>query len=79
MPRYLTLASIILAFWVAFSSSEILTGGLPAAIVIGTAIADYRTWTHRDRPWHDWAVIVLLLPAIAAAVRIAVGGLIVGT
>ena len=78
MPRYLTLASVALALWVVVWSGEILTGALPAAIIVGTAIADYRTWTRRGRPWHDRTVILLLLPAIASAVWIAVGGLVMG-
>lgn len=76
MPRYLSLASLVAALWVVVWSGELLTGSLPAAIILGTAIADYRIWTQRGRPWHDWTVIVLLLPAIASAVWIAVGGLV---
>ena len=53
-----------------------MTGALPAALVIAAAAAAYVLWTRRGRPWHDWTVIVLLLPAIAAAVWVAVGGLI---
>lgn len=78
MPRYLTLASLALAVWVVLWSGELLTGSLPGAVIIGTALADYRMWTRRGRPWHDWAVILLLLPAIASAVWIAVGGLVLG-
>ncbi len=78
MPKYLTIAIVALALWVLVWSGEFWTGTLPAAIVLGTAIADYRTWTHRGRPWHDSPTIVLLLPAIAAAVWIAVGGLVLG-
>ena len=42
-----------------------------------------RTWRptpsgRRNRPWHDWTVILLLLPAILAAVWICVGGLVTG-
>jgi hypothetical protein len=32
-------------------------------------------WRKRGRPWHDPAVILLLLPALACAVWIGVGGL----
>lgn len=78
MPGYLTLAVVAVALWVLLFSQEVLTGSLPAAVILGTAIADYRTWTSRARPWHDRTTILLLLPAIAAAVWIAVGGLVVG-
>jgi peptidoglycan/LPS O-acetylase OafA/YrhL len=39
-------------------------------------LGDYVLWERRNRPWHDWTVI--LLPAILAAVWIAVGGLVTG-
>ena len=42
------------------------------------AVAGYALWVRRERPWHDWTVILLLLPAILAAVWIAVGGLVTG-
>jgi ABC-type multidrug transport system permease subunit len=78
VPRYLTAAAAALGLWVAVGSSELATGILPAAVVLVLAVADYRVWTARGRPWHDWTVILLLLPAILAAVWIAVGGLVVG-
>ncbi len=78
MPRYLTVATVVLAVWVAVNLESLVAGGLPAAVILGAAIADYRLWTARGRPWHDWTVILLLLPAIAAAVWIAVGGLVLG-
>jgi hypothetical protein len=54
----------------------VLTGILPAILVLVLAVADYTLWSRRKRPWHDWTVILLLLPAILAAVWIAVGGLV---
>jgi hypothetical protein len=78
VPKYLTLAGVVLALWVLVWSGELWTGSLPAAVVLGTVIADFRTWRRRGRPWHDWPTIVLLLPAIGAAVWIAVGGLVLG-
>jgi hypothetical protein len=78
MPRYLTLASVALAVWVAAASGEVLTGILPAAVIAALAAADYRLWTARGRPWHDWTVILLLLPPILSAVWITVGGLASG-
>ena len=55
-----------------------LTGILPGVLVVILAAADYAFWSRRKRPWHDWTVILLLLPAIFAAVWIAVGGLVTG-
>jgi Na+-transporting NADH:ubiquinone oxidoreductase subunit NqrB len=78
VPRYLTIAAMLVALWVLVLAGEVWTSAVPAALVLGTAIADYRLWTARGRPWHDWTVIVVLLPAIAAAVWIAIGGLVVG-
>jgi hypothetical protein len=78
VPRYLTIATVALAVWVAAASGRVLTGMLPAAVVVACAVPDYGLWIRRRRPWHDWTVILLLLPAIAAAVWIAVGGLVTG-
>ena len=78
MPRYLTAAAVALGLWTAGASREVLTGILPAAVVVALAALDYRLWTGRGRPWHDWAVILLLLPPILAAVWITVGGLVTG-
>lgn len=76
MPRYLTAAAAALAIWVAAASSEVLTGILPALVIAVLAVADYMLWEARVRPWHDWTVILLLLPPILAAVWIACGGLV---
>jgi hypothetical protein len=78
MPRYLTAASLALALGVAAASGEVTTGILPALVVLVLAAADYVLWERRGRPWHDWTVILLLLPAILAAVWICVGGLSTG-
>jgi multisubunit Na+/H+ antiporter MnhE subunit len=78
VPRYLTVAALAVALWVGVTANEVVTGALPAAVVIAAVAADYVVWTRRGRPWHDWTVIVLLLPAIAAGVWIAVGGLAMG-
>jgi hypothetical protein len=78
MPRYLTAASLALALWVAAASGEVLTGILPALLVLAAAAADYLLWERRGRPWHDWTVILLLLPAILASVWVCVGGLVTG-
>jgi hypothetical protein len=78
MPWYLTMGAALGALCVAVLSGKLLTGALPAVVVLVLALADYHLWERRGRPWHDWTVILLLLPAIAAAVWIAVGGLAMG-
>jgi hypothetical protein len=78
VPRYLTLAAAGLAVWVAAASQEALTGIAPAVLILVLTVADYVLWTRRGRPWHDWTVILLLLPGILAAVWICVGGLVTG-
>src|SRR3712207_1964825 len=75
IPRVLTFAAVAVAAWVLVFAREVWAGALPAAVVLGAAVADYRTWTRRGRPWHDWPTILGLLPAIGAAVWITVGGL----
>ena len=62
----------------AAASGEVWTGILPAVLILALAAGDYVLWERRNRPWHDWTVILLLLPAILAAVWIAVGGLVTG-
>lgn len=76
MPRYLTAAAVVLALWVAVRSGEPWSGVVPAVLVVVLAASDYALWERRDRPWHDWTIILLLLPAIFAAVWIGVGGLL---
>lgn len=78
MPRYLTAGAVVLALWVAVRSEEPWTGVLPAVVVIVGAVADYVLWERRGRPWHDWTVILVLLPGVFAAVWIGVGGLLLG-
>ena len=76
MPKYLTAGAVVLALWVAIASREVWTGVLPGILVACLAFADYWLWERRGRPWHDWTVISLLLPAIFASVWIGVGGLL---
>jgi hypothetical protein len=76
VPKYLTAGAVVLALWVAIRSREPWTGVLPGLVVVLLAAGDYWLWERRARPWHDWAVILLLLPAIFAAVWIGVGGLL---
>lgn len=76
MPKYLTAGAVILGLWVAIASREPWTGILPGVLIAFLAVADWGLWETRGRPWHDWTVILLLLPAIFAAVWIGVGGLL---
>ena len=79
LPSWLTPAVVAVGVWVAAASGEVWTGTLPGAGAAAIAAGDYALWRRRGRPWHDGAVIVLLLPALACAVWIGVGGLVVGT
>jgi hypothetical protein len=76
VPKYLTAGAVALALWVVLGSGEAWTGVLPALVVVVLASADHVLWERRSRPWHDWTVILLLLPAIFAGVWIGVGGLL---
>ena len=76
LPTWLTPPIAAIGIAVAAASQEFLTGMLPGAIAAAVAVADYALWRKRGRPWHDAAVIVLLLPALACAVWIGVGGLL---
>ena len=76
MPRYLTVGAVALALWVAVRSGETWTGTVPASLVALLALVSYVHWERHGRPWHDWTVILVVLPAILASVWIGVGGLI---
>jgi hypothetical protein len=74
----LTPAAIAVCVWVVVASGRVATGIVPAAAAAVLVAADYRLWRARGTPWHDPLVIVLLLPALAAALWIGIGGLAVG-
>jgi hypothetical protein len=75
LPSWLTPPIVAIGITVAVASEEALTGVLPGALICVVAVADYVLWRRRGCPWHDATVIVLLLPALACAVWIGVGGL----
>jgi hypothetical protein len=78
LPSWLTPPVAGIGVAVAAASGEVLTGVVPGILAAAFAVADYALWRRRGRPWHDRDVIVLLLPALACAVWIAVGGLVAG-
>jgi hypothetical protein len=75
LPSWLTPPIAAIGIAVAAASQELLTGALPGALAAVFATADYLLWRRRGRRWHDATVIVLLLPALACALWIGVGGL----
>lgn len=74
LPSALTPLAAAVAVWVAAASGRVLTGSLPGAVAVTALLADYALWRRRGKPWHDATVIVLLLPALACALWIGVGG-----
>jgi hypothetical protein len=85
LPSFLTPPILVAAVWVAIAVEvwpdasaldRALVGPLPAAVVLVFALWDYVLWRRRGRPWHDWHVILLLLPAIAAGVWVGIGALV---
>jgi hypothetical protein len=85
LPSFATVPIVAAAVWVAIApwiwvdasgAEKAAIGCIPAGVAVVFALADYVVWRRRGRPWHDWTVIVLLLPVVAAGVWIAVGALI---
>ena len=84
LPSFLTPPVVATAVWVSIAPfvwtdaatlDRTVIGPVPGAVVLAFSLWDYSLWRRRERPWHDWAVIVLLLPAVAAGVWVAVGAL----
>jgi hypothetical protein len=83
LPSFTTPAILAGALWVAVgpyawptgatARDAALLGPLPGGVALAFALCDYALWRRRGRPWHDWQVILLLLPAIAAAVWVTAG------
>jgi hypothetical protein len=84
LPSFLLWPVLALGAWVAAGAfltdatawQQIVLGPVPGAVVVSFTLADYVVWRRRDRPWHDWLVILLLLPAVFAGVWIALGALL---
>jgi hypothetical protein len=85
LPTWLLGPTLAFALWAAlapFALTDASTGDVvaaftvPAAFAFAFSLAGWVVWRRRRRPWHDWAVILLLLPAIAAAVWVTIGGLV---
>ena len=82
LPSWLLAPIIVATTWTAIAPyvlidasalNKALIGPVPAAVVLACSVLDWRVWLRRGKPWHDWTVIMLLLPAIGAAVWVAVG------
>ena len=67
-----------MCIWVAAASRKPWTGVVPAAVAALFLAFDYGLWRRRRAPWHDPAVIVLGLPALACGLWIGVGGIALG-
>lgn len=86
LPSWLLTPVVAAAVWtgvapyaVGLAATDVdraVLGPVPAIVVLASAITDWRLWVRRGKPWHDWQVILLLLPAIAAGVWVAVGALV---
>jgi len=88
LPSFSTPAIAVAAAWVAIAPEvwtdastldRALIGPVPGGVALALALGDYVLWRRRGRPWHDWHVILLLLPAIAAGVWAAIGALVLDT
>ena len=85
LPSWLLPPTVLVALWAttapfglaeASATDAIVIAAIPGAVIVVLALFDYLLWRARGRPWHDWAVIVPLVPAIFAGVWLSVGGLI---
>lgn len=75
LPDLLTPTALAVCVWVAAASREPWSGIVPAVVAALFLAWDYGLWRRRGAPWHDAAVIVLGLPALACGLWIGVGGL----
>jgi peptidoglycan/LPS O-acetylase OafA/YrhL len=77
LPDALTPAVLAVCVWGAASDewAAAIVPSLVAAVFVGCS---YGLWIRRGRPWHDRLAIVLLLPALAAALWLAIGGAVLG-
>jgi hypothetical protein len=78
LPDALTPAAVAVCVWVAAGSERAWTGIVPAVVAAAFLVADYVVWRTSGKPWHDPLVIVLLMPALACALWIGIGGLVTG-
>ena len=85
LPSWLLGPILLTCIWTAaapFAFADVSTsarlgmGTIPAGVAFAVALGSWRLWLSHGKPWHDWSVIVTLLPAIGAAVWITVGALI---
>jgi hypothetical protein len=78
LPSALTPPLAAVGIWVAVASGRVWTGIVPGLLAAAFAAGDYALWLRRGKPWHDAAVIALLLPVVACGVWIGVGGTLAG-
>lgn len=85
LPTWLLIPTVALAAWAGvapFRLTDLSSGGVvaafaaPAGVAATFAASAWIVWRRRRRPWHDWDVIGLVQPAIAAAVWLTIGGLV---
>jgi hypothetical protein len=78
LPDALTPVALAVCVWVAAASGRLWSGLVPGLAAGAFVAGDYLLWRRRGSPWHDPAVIVLALPALACALWIGVGGIVLG-
>jgi hypothetical protein len=78
LPDVLVPAVVVVSAWVAVAADRVVTGALPGVVVAASAVGGYALWRRRGTPWHDPGVIASFLPALAGALWIGVGGLVLG-
>ena len=76
LPAALTPLLAAVGVWAAAASERPLTGILPGAVAAAAALAADALWRRRGKRWHDAPVILALLPALAAGLWLAVGGIV---
>jgi drug/metabolite transporter (DMT)-like permease len=74
LPAALTPAIAVVGVFVATGSRHALTGVVPAVVAALSAVVADALWRRRGKRWHDAAVIVALLPALAGGLWIGLGG-----
>lgn len=77
LPTALTPPAVLIALWV-LAASDRASAAAAGAVAAASLAGSYAIWVGRGRRWHDGLAILSLLPAVAAGVWVAVGGLALG-